>query len=238
MLPAGRRRCRLAASLALEHPVQYIVSAGGRPIGTTDLGFVALGSRIRSGWFFPNADGERLMPIVAGPFPATLEFLRNRRAGDEPRDEPSRERDEQLCREAMEACRQAAMVPLSLHHADGTPVPTEDVGIRDTERLLALAREDLARSGLDEPWSPDEPDADPELEVLLAELEGEDAEPFDGDGEMELFRLSGDGAAFERLEWEPEPDPEFPRYQVQVFLARGVSLPDDRERRFVDFELE
>ena len=57
--------------------MEYTITSRGRPIGVTDLGFKRVGGPLRSGWFHPNAEGERLMPVIAAVYPAVRAYVRH-----------------------------------------------------------------------------------------------------------------------------------------------------------------
>ena len=120
--------------------MHYTVSSRGRPIGVTDLGFVRIDGPGRSGWFHPNTDGARLMPAIASPLPAMRAFLHRHAVGPDgvPLVRPPR-RTSTLFADLAEALHHATALELTLHRPDGSLVPTETVGIQDTERLPAPA---------------------------------------------------------------------------------------------------
>ena len=98
---------------------------------------------------------------------------------------------------------------LELRSAKGTVIPTEDIGIQDTERLMAL----YPIEDEPEPLFPDEEDA--ELEASIAHnLELLDQIEFDDELD---FGASGDEP------WQ-ESSP-LPRYQIQVHLVDDASVP-------------
>src|SRR3954471_9088139 len=69
--------------------VRYTVWSRGRLIGETDLGFRRFMERIRCGWFRPNAEGERLMPLIAEPVQALRDEMLRQAAEEAGIAEPS-----------------------------------------------------------------------------------------------------------------------------------------------------
>jgi hypothetical protein len=123
-----------------------MVSSCGRPIGGTDLGFVRIGARLRSGWFHPNAEGKRLMLTIGAVLPALRAYAHADAEGDDGQSivelhMPGSTRLADLA----EALQHVAALDLALHREDGSLVTTESIGIQDTEQLLALAAQDEPR---------------------------------------------------------------------------------------------
>lgn len=187
----------------------YTIANRGRPIGTTDLEFVRIGDRFRSGWFHPNALGERLMPVITGVSPAVRAYLH----GDAPPPddgtsaaEPAPPDAATRAADLAEALQHAGALELTLHREDGTLVPTESIGIQDTEWLLAQADRHRAE---EDPESDDTVD-DEELAravehdlAIMREWLEENAPP-----------------------WKAEEEPgELPRYQVHVRLVDEEAMP-------------
>lgn len=212
--------------------VMYTVTSRGRAIGVADLSFVRIHPRIRSGWFHPNAEGERLMPIIAAVLPAMRAY-----ADADPEEEEKLPTDEVIRKQALaladlaEAVHREQALDLVLHREDGSVVPTEDVGIKDTEQLLALAEEAEARNESSLPWESDRMRA----RALEIELEEELAEEDDPDLPQEV-REAGATADAEGIfsdeddlagPWTPEDEEpvSFPRYQIHVFLLEPNAIP-------------
>ena len=113
--------------------MQYIISSRGRPIGTTDLAFTRILDASRSGWFHPNSLGETLMPSVALLLPAMRAFVcRNGRDADGQPILAPHFRSSSMFADLAEAFHRIEALELTLHHADGTLIPTVQVGIQDT----------------------------------------------------------------------------------------------------------
>jgi hypothetical protein len=199
--------------------VQFIVSTSGRPIGTTELGFARFLGATRSGWFHPNALGETLMPNIALLLPAMRAYV-CRNVRDENGQsilEPNFRRST-LFADLAEAFHRMQALELTLHHADGTLIPTALVGIQDTEQLLELAECD---------------DLHPEPDPALAEAEWNERLELELEGDLELVSRG----------WEPSDDGEeddfdleelwkayqdrlvLPRYQVHVELVNANAVP-------------
>jgi hypothetical protein len=122
--------------------VQYTVFEHGRPIGESDLGFAMIAPGTRMGWFYPNALGETLMPVIG----AVLSALRAlaRRDGDVHCTADSaavdKWRESAEYADWREAMHHVEQLDLELRRADGTVVRTTQISIQDTEALLELAR--------------------------------------------------------------------------------------------------
>jgi len=192
--------------------MQYTVCSRGQVIGTTDLGFVRIeGDPVRAGWFHPNAHRETVMPMVTSMHGA-LRAYASHRASD-PGGGRLVKRDligSAVFADIAEALQHLESLELTLHREDGSLVPTELIGLQDTEELLALNRpaehpcDDASFE--DESW----------LDELDDELEGQmDEEPI---LEAELpDRAEG---------WSPhEESIEWPRYQIIVHVANGDVIP-------------
>jgi hypothetical protein len=200
-----------------------MVSSRGRPIGVTDLGFCRVHSWFRSGWFYPNSYGEQVMPVIAAVLPAMRAYLHRDVLGEDgkPVVQPHLI-GSPFFADIKEALERVAALDLRLHHADGTLVPTENVGIQDTEQLLALA--DLnPLSDDDEGWSPED-----EEEWSPDDIEGwTPDEGLDDDFDAAWLDTNADtileGGLFDDVRaWAPNEEPTtFPRYQIHVMLAGG-----------------
>lgn len=215
--------------------MQYTVTSRGRPIGVTDLGFRHVEGPSRMGWFHPNADGERLMPIVASVSAASraYAFTIGRRKWREASPE-GEQRESMLLADVAEAYQHVGALDLKLHREDGSLVSTEFVSIQDTDELLAWAdMGDAIRDG--ESWkygelSPD-PLYDPLDDVLDEELDdacgGEASADEDFDFDLDDELLFGDGLADCAGPWTPDDDEPvaLPRYQVIVMLAEPGIIP-------------
>jgi hypothetical protein len=155
------------------------------------------------GWFHPTEAGETLTRTVATPTPALLAYLEHR-IGNTEVTMPDSEESE-FFRDAAEATERIASVTLTLHAEDGRLIPTEDIGIRDTEVLLALARE------AEEEFDADVDFVDVSVEEYGFEDLGSDREAL--------------SHSFEPEPWTPDEEPNFPRYQVIVFLEDEEAVP-------------
>jgi len=198
----------------------YTIASRGRPIGTTELDFFRLDGSTRSGWFLPNALGEKTMPIIALVLPAVCAYVNRDAKGEDGQGVvlPSF-RQSSLFADIAEAFDRVAALDLTLHRPDGTLVLTEMIGIQDTEQLLALTnwsdvwgeRDPSIENGDDDSDSNLESDIANDIELLM----GDGWEP-DDDG----FDITCDG------NWLPErePNPE-ERYQVHILLSQENSIP-------------
>ena len=184
--------------------MQYTVRSKGRPIGVTDLGFVCTDVHHRMGWFYPNEYAKRVMPHISALIPAL-------RASLGEYDGVSFTLDPGILNAenpAEEAIRRVEALELTLHRADGSRIPTEDIGIKDVEQLLALPASDFEEleeddwQWYDEFSDEDDPlDLDTDVDAMLAPPRVDPIEP-----------------------WEPEADSDadedvnFPQFQIQVWL--------------------
>jgi hypothetical protein len=155
--------------------VRYTVWSRGRPIGETDLGFRRLINESRSGWFHPNAEGERLMPVIASVLPAMRAYL-HRDAVDAQGDslvQPGLH-GSTLFADLAEAFQHLISLDLELRREDGSVVPASDIGIQDTEQLIELAALDDDDEEVDagdwdlddDPLETDEYDLQLEMDVM------------------------------------------------------------------------
>lgn len=202
----------------------YTVWCRGRLIGETDLGFFRLIEQSRSGWFHPNAEGERIMPVVASVLPAMRAYLHRDKvdAAGDPLVHPSMYGSTAFA-DLAEAFQHLSSLDLELRREDGSVVPTSDIGIQDTEQLLELAEElhDDARAGRE---------VDEELDVL-DELD-DVTEPWlldaaDGADDIDGAELDFDDLDHPVSGWMPEEleKPQFPRYQIHVLLLHDDAIP-------------
>ena len=211
--------------------MQYTVTSRGRPIGVTDLGFPYCTGASRIGWFHPNAEGERLMPVVAAVTAATRAYAQRIRRRRDHANADAQRRDATLLADVAEAYQHVGALDLELHGEDGALIATEIVSILDTEELFAWPdlEEAIEFSGwkFGEQAAPD-PLYDPSEDLFDDELDafGEDPElPFDPDADDEV--IFADGFADCAGPWSPdeyEPDPSM-RYQIFVSLMDAKAIP-------------
>ncbi len=187
----------------------YALWSRGRLIGHTDLGFVRCLPNRRTGWFHPTAEGERVMAIAVAVPPAIEAYVARTR---ELTCDVSEVQDE-LDRSTEGADLSAAFhhleaLDFQLRRDDGSVVPTEDVGIVDTHRLIALARE-LTEHEEAEEWGDvgdlfhdDDDDAAESIDDML--LESDD---------FREWAIGNVGRA------------AHPRYQIQVALFDDAVIP-------------
>lgn len=200
--------------------MNYTVSSRGRPIGVTDLGFIRLVDRSRSGWFHPNAEGHDLMPRLASCLPAMRAYLhRDVRGADGLQIVQQRLMRSALFGDLAESFHHIEAMELTLHHADGSLIPTELIGIQDSERLIAMAEWDDGHD-VDE-WSSESILIDP----------NEDLDDID---DLEDIVELGPEAYLGYPQHDSEPDdawltdfdwPTFPRYQIHVMLIDEAAIP-------------
>lgn len=195
----------------------YSVWSRGRQIGETDLGFYRLIDQSRSGWFHPNAEGERVMPVIASVLPAMRAYLNRDKvdAEGEPVVQPALH-GSTLFADLAEAFQHLESLDFELRREDGSVVPTASIGIKDTHQLLELADEAMAEAMAS--W-----DADDDFLELIDELASE-------------FPLASDAEVVEELldgldepigQWTPDEldESSFPRYQIHIELVSGDAIP-------------
>jgi hypothetical protein len=130
---------------------------------------------LRAGDFEPSPIGERLMPIIVGVGPALNalhEVAVQIRQDDERNgrrtpvgDWPESVRRTTEYADAMSLHDELESLSLELRDPQGVVVKTDWIAIQDTQRLVALAREELASEYPDmtfddddrEPWEPEPP---------------------------------------------------------------------------------
>jgi hypothetical protein len=198
----------------------YSLWSRGRLLGHTDLAYVRWMERLRSGDLYPTEIGEALLPIVTAVSPAFIELSRATRdmADTDDSEEAIRARCHavRLTTEhadaSAESDRREAM-ELELRSPDGSVIPTEDIDVRDTAFMLALAEESMDDFDL------------------------EDIDPiFATDEQKELLEMMAhDEAMFEQdfADWDDDtsmpyvPDDEiiYPRYQIHVRLLDDAAIP-------------
>jgi hypothetical protein len=200
--------------------VQYTVWSGKRQLGVTDLGFRYREGGSRTGWFFPSPIGEPLMPDVVDPLIGN--YVRRGRTDPAA---PLTHEDFSRFADYEKACRRAAAWDLRLRREDGTLVPTESVGIRDVEALLACYPDDeLFEDELDElfdfdddpseAWKRSGDDDDPKMAALRRDIEHD----------LELIDEWMEERS-ENHQWTPEDDEPLPRYQIFVLLSDPSAVP-------------
>jgi hypothetical protein len=194
--------------------VQYTLWSHGRLLGETDLAFARCLPKHRMGWFHPNDLGERLMPIICGVKPAffalsdlTHRLLPNPHGGQRRKwnlDTVLKNSTEYADLAAANA--QADGLALELRGPNGAVIPTEDIGVQDTEYLRSLNFEEVSIYDVERGLCEDDLD-----EETLAEIE-----EF-----VEEFK--------ENTRWvsedEEEKESDLPRYQIQVHLIDEADVP-------------
>jgi hypothetical protein len=195
--------------------VLYTVWSRGRLIGESDLGFMRISNRSRSGWFHPNAEGERSMSVIASVLPAMRAYL-HRDAVDAQGNslvQPALQGSE-LFADLAEAFQHLRSLELELRREDGSVVPTADIGIQDMQQLLEFFPVELD-----------------EIEACNPEIDDEIHETTDRDLPFEADVRSDAGVIEEALAshvdelvtgWTPDDleEPQFPRYQIHVLLLK------------------
>jgi hypothetical protein len=206
--------------------VPYIVCSRGIPIGTTDLAFAHLGGAHRMGWFHPNAEGERLMPVVAAmhrALHASTQFVG--RPEGAPAAVPHRivvDVGDDLERALVDV----EALQLTLRTEDGSPVPTTGITIADTLTLRELHGAERIPEDLENleddllPWGPGE----------IHELEELETDELDEDLRRMLELDDGawpaESTGFDApIAWEPDEDPDRRRWQVHVSLPDESAIP-------------
>lgn len=202
---------------AREAHVAYTVCSRGRPIGSTDLEFVRIGGPHRTGFFHPNGEGERLVPLVAAPLPAMRDRMRRTARQGPERSEMSHEEATLLMAEIHEAGERERALGLTLHREDGSLVPTEYISFRDTAAYIEVG-ELMAECP---EWHEDDDEIQRSVEHDLELLEESYDEEEDDDDGYPGFDLP-------EPDWLEDDDPEpapWPRYQVQIELLDEEEIP-------------
>ena len=197
----------------------YSLWSRGRLLGHTDLGFVRCLHARRTGWLHLTPEGERVIALAVAVPPAIEAYVIRARelTGDAEAVHAELDRSTEGA-DLASAFQHHEALELQLRRDDGSIVPTEDIGIVDTHRLLELAAREEERAPHEE-WSdvgdfllePNERDA--ELEASIEhDLEVLD-EMF---GQSDGFREWAIGAVEETV---------FPRYQIHVALYDDAAIP-------------
>lgn len=210
--------------------MQYTITSRGRPIGVTDLGFRYRPGTSRMGWFHPNPAGEQLMPVASSVGAASRQYASRFRREPEVSDFEARNDQARLLADIGEAIQHAEALLLELRDETGAVIPTEYIGIQDTEQLIAWA-DTLEPIGEGEPWEFGAEIADPPYDPLGGVFDDEpdtydDAELcFGHDSDDEV--IFGDGFANEWAPWSVAADPPTPpaRYQIFVSLVDASAIP-------------
>ena len=145
--------------------MEYTVWSRGRLLGRTTLGYAPSIPNIQAGDFDPTEVGESLLPVLTGMGPALEELARVLDTVS-----PEREHRGKAVRRMRDALRltteyadvmslndQLERLALELRDAAGQLVPTQSIGVQDTEHVLALARRDgvlLEEDDALQPWQP------------------------------------------------------------------------------------
>jgi hypothetical protein len=200
--------------------VNYTVWSRGRLIGETDLGFAPLVQQSRSGWFHPNAEGERVMPVIASVLPAMRAYLHRDVVDAQGKSlvHPQMHGSTAFA-DLAEAFQHFGALDLELRREDGSVVPTSDIGIQDTHRLVELAQMD-----------------DDDLDAASAQADGEAVDFTERDLQLEADVMHDLELVDEELDaaidgpypaWMPDDlqEPRFPRYQIHVLLVDGDAIP-------------
>ena len=198
--------------------MRYTVCSHGRPIGVTDLGFFHIKGLARAGWFHPNADGEKVMPLVTSMHRALRAYGSRNLVGEEGTSLVHSDFiGSQVYADIAEALHRLESLGLSLHREDGSLVPTALIGLQDCEELLADPRDF-------DSWI-DEIDAQSWLEDI-------DSDPDHCLDDLEQSCDDDPEEAFAELiapidPWVPDVEPvQHPRYQIIVnFIDDDTMIP-------------
>jgi len=193
--------------------VSYTVWSKDRLLGHSDLGYVQVFPKHLMGDFHPTELGNALMPVLTGVSRAYKDLAKSsiERWGDSAEKDTSREQRSGEIRstteyaDAAEAQVHFDALELVLRGPDGSIVPTEWIGVRDTELYAAEL----------EAFENDLEDIDPILgdpaDLELLRSVEHDMELLDAIEDASPHYGSDDGP----YEWE---EVTFPRYQLQVGL--------------------
>jgi hypothetical protein len=206
--------------------MNYTIWSHGRLLGETDLGFARCLEKHRMGWFHPNELGERLMPIICGAKPAffALSDLTHRLIPN-PYGAERRTWDLQtVLKTSTEYADLAAAnaqeegLALQLRGPTGAVIPTEDIGIQDTEFLISLSlRDDVSLYDVEAGMTGD-PEIDEEMQAEIDEI----VEAFN---EREAWHRRADDAGEGGEDAADEEPSSLPRYQIQVHLVDDADVP-------------
>jgi hypothetical protein len=210
--------------------VIYHVASRGRVIGTTELDFARIGGRSRSGWFHPNAEGERLMPTVAAVLPAMRAFVhRDVRLEDGSPVIRHELEGSTLFADLAEALHHASALDLTLHREDGSLVPTELVGLQKTELPPHLAMIDaitFVSDAVDFLEDPDLPLYAEFDEYLDDDVEYDPELGWTDAADIELSDISFDPEEEDDESFAPRLEmPPLPPYQIHVMLIDDAAIP-------------
>jgi hypothetical protein len=214
--------------LTLEPTMPYSLWSRGRLLGSTTLDFVRCIPLHRMGFLDAAPGAEPLLEMATAVSPAMMALSRRMRAFHTGSlTERGATLARELIRETTEfadlsaALAQEEGLALELHREDGSIVPTEWIGLKDTDWLLALGRGEFD-DRLDDRHRPlyedgDDPDddepMDPELRAAIEhDLAILDEEPW----------MRGDPSEPDLGIVEKSP---FTRWQIQVKLVREEDVP-------------
>ena len=199
----------------------YTLWSHGRLLGESPLDFIRCMPKLRVGFLYPSALGERLLPVAGGASPASIKFCRASRNVDT--------RDwHRLGEHAayLDAVREADALKLELRGPDGRVIPTEDVCVRDYETLLNLtgeAMEDTFEDELEYEELREEFGEETLHSLCFDDLdatwdpESDEDDPFEFDDE-------DTNAPWRQRPEEPE-ERRWSRYQLQITLIHDRSIP-------------
>jgi hypothetical protein len=173
---------------------------------------------VRVGWFHPTPEGEKVMPIAVAMPPVVQAYVARARqlTGDELMVQSELDHSTEGA-DLSAAFHHLEALDLQLRREDGSVIPTEDIGVQDTHRLLELARE-VEHDEVDD-WSDV---SDLFLEPSESERQLEEDIEHDLKVIEEMFS-QGDGFrdwAIGKLDVD-----EFPRYQILVQLFDDSAMP-------------
>ncbi len=162
----------------------YTLWSKGRLLGHTDFGFIANTDEHKMGWFHPTEVGEQILQVMTEPGRVISGY---RKGGD----------IAQIEADLAAAGDRIEALELELRSPEGKVLETKDIGVNDTERLLALAAECEEESELE---FLDDPDLRDEIDASVAH-------------DLEILR-------FDDIEedTEDEGEQEWPRYQILAFF--------------------
>ncbi|MEO5814979.1 MAG: hypothetical protein ABIT20_06835 [Gemmatimonadaceae bacterium] len=176
---------------------------------------------VRVGWFHPTPQGERVMPIAVALPPIVQAYVERARqlTGDATMVQGELDRSTEGA-DLSAAFHHLEALDLQLRREDGSIIPTEDIGIQDTHRLLELARE--AEREMDAECDEWGDVGDLFREPSESERQLEEDVQHDTELIEEMFPQS-DGFRDWAIGKLDEDD--FPRYQILVQLFDDSALP-------------
>jgi hypothetical protein len=123
----------------------YTLWSRGRLLGESELDYVRVFRRHRTGDFYPTDVGAKLMPVATGVSPAGINLagmIAGTSEGAKVGSLEEKVRQTSEWADLAAAQNHSDALALELRGPDGSVILTEWIDVRDTEFLLSLARDD------------------------------------------------------------------------------------------------